>query len=84
MIVAEFGMNFRTKLVGPRTEQSSLIEVGVFNSTMAQLDIHQQCEYRQRTTHAHDDELASVQNGFWMVLMSSLLLEVLGKSPLII
>ena len=35
MIVARFGINFRTKLIVPSTERSSLIVVGVFKSTMA-------------------------------------------------
>ena len=35
MIVARFGMNFRTKLILPGTERSSLIVVGVFKSIMA-------------------------------------------------
>ena len=35
IIVARFGMNFRTKLTVPRTERSSLIVVGVFKSIMA-------------------------------------------------
>ena len=33
--VAEFGMNFRTKLIVPRIEISSLVVVGVFKSNMA-------------------------------------------------
>ena len=35
MIIAKFGTNVGTKLIVPSTERSSLIVVGVFNSTMA-------------------------------------------------
>ena len=82
MIVARFETNFCTKLVVSRTERSFFIVVGVFKSTIA-FDLHQR-GYRQRTKHAQDSKLPSVSNGFWMALMSSLLLEVLKTYPLMI
>ena len=35
IVVARFGMDFRTKLIVPSTERSYLIVVGVFKSIMA-------------------------------------------------
>ena len=84
MIVARFGINFRTKLFVPRAERSSLVVVGVLMSIMTSVGSSQIQTPLDDKKRGQESELPLVQNRFWMTSISSLLLDVLGTYPLVI